>query len=312
MASTQWTNYWSQGNITSLPLDFNGNYDAEIKAFWNEQFKPLESGATVLDVCSGNGAIALLAAEYALENSIDLKIIATDAAKIDREAIKAAAPTLEKAIELIQFIDDTPLEQLQLDDGSVDLITSQYGVEYTDWSVVAELFERWLKPGGHIAMISHSVDSAIIEKMNAEKKEYDIVESTGFFGRARQVLKHNPTQKELQGLLEPVGQELYRSLLTQFSPVLKPLMQTAQFVFKASPEQFRDQKKQIIHFLSSLVDAKLRLNDLLTVHKRFNDHPEWFKTFEFNGVSLVSAGKVVYQGKHPAGETYVLGKSAGQ
>ncbi|HEY9119557.1 MAG TPA: hypothetical protein VIN33_07345, partial [Marinobacter sp.] len=57
-------NYWRQGHLTSLPCGFSLNYDGEFLQFWHQQFALLGAGACVLDVCSGNGSIALLARDY--------------------------------------------------------------------------------------------------------------------------------------------------------------------------------------------------------------------------------------------------------
>ncbi|NVJ50288.1 MAG: class I SAM-dependent methyltransferase [Gammaproteobacteria bacterium] len=310
MSTAQWSNYWSEGNLTSLPQGFSGNYDDDIKQFWWHQFDRLENTARILDVCSGNGAIALLAAEYAKEKNRDFSIIATDAAKLDKAQIAKMRPEVADALALITFIDRTPLEQLALDEQSIDLVTSQYGIEYTDWERSAEQVARWLKPGGFLAIISHARDTVIIDSMKSEQKEYRIIEPSGFFTRARKVLKHNPSQRELQGLLEPVGYELQRTLITRVSPLLKPLMNTVQFVFNASPERFAEQKAEVMSYLNGLIDAMHRLRDLLSVHERFDASPNWFQTFERDGISLIHEEKLIYRGSISAGNSYIYQKSA--
>jgi ubiquinone/menaquinone biosynthesis C-methylase UbiE len=304
-----WTNYWHEGHITSLPADFDANYEGEIKTFWHHQFEKLEDGALVLDICSGNGAVALLAAEYANTTGKTFNIIATDGAKVDTQKVVQRFPAMESLVKQITFKDQQRLEDMELEPSSVDLITSQYGVEYTDWPQVAEKLIQWVKPQGSLVILAHSRDTDIITQMKNEYKEYQILESTEFFKRAKKILRHNPGQKELQGLLRPVGEELSRSLLTRVSPVLKPMMQAAQFVFKAPPELFLQRKAELIVFLGNIVNAKARLDNLVELHKRLDHYPEWYQAFVKAGFTLQSQGHVVFNKKHPAGDYFLFEKA---
>ena len=50
-----WSSYWSEGNTTSLPNLFAGNYSGDVLRFWNEAFDTLEDNSRVLDICTGFG-----------------------------------------------------------------------------------------------------------------------------------------------------------------------------------------------------------------------------------------------------------------
>ena len=69
MSLAQWSDYWAAGNLTSLPSDFAHNYDGEIKAFWFKIFDDLPDKSAILDVCTGNGAVAYLALDFAKANN---------------------------------------------------------------------------------------------------------------------------------------------------------------------------------------------------------------------------------------------------
>ncbi len=306
---SHWSNYWSEGNLTSLPADFQVNYDGEIKAFWFNQFERLAEKSVVLDVCSGNGAVALLAAEYASESGKDLQILATDGAKINAQSVSSRFPHLSELVNKIKFIDQVTLEELTLEPSSLDMITSQYGVEYTEWSLSSEQFKAWLKPGGVLVVVAHSRDTDIIAMMKNEYKEYQVLAPTEFFKRAKKVLRHNPAQKELQGLLRPVGEELAKSLLTRVSPVLKSMMEAAQFVHRANAEQFRQNKASLIGFLNNILLAKARLDNLIDLHKRLDENPQWYQAFIDSGFELKGDGHIVYKKKHPAGDYFVFQKT---
>ena len=82
-SSDHWSEYWSRGCLTSLPEDFAANYDGEIAEFWRNAFQSVPAGGSVIDLCTGNGAIALLAAEYATREEQDLSITAVDGATVN-------------------------------------------------------------------------------------------------------------------------------------------------------------------------------------------------------------------------------------
>ena len=51
--------------MTSLPQDFAANYDGEVAEFWQAAFAQVPPAGRMIDLCTGNGAIALLAVAYA-------------------------------------------------------------------------------------------------------------------------------------------------------------------------------------------------------------------------------------------------------
>ena len=66
--------------MTSLPQDFTANYDGEVAEFWSTAFKEIPEQGSMIDLCTGNGAIALLAAEQVSKSGHLFEITAVDAA----------------------------------------------------------------------------------------------------------------------------------------------------------------------------------------------------------------------------------------
>jgi len=299
-----WSKYWKQGFLTSLPTDFKGNYDKEIKDFWFTQFETLPQEACILDVCTGNGAIALLAAEYSKHNRKTFQIIATDAAKIDVNMIKAQFPELSELIDSITFIDELALESFDTTQYSFDLICSQYGIEYCDLVQVARVFSLILKPTGRLAFMSHAKDTQILDFTT---NDYKLLESMYFFTRTKKLVRHNASQKELQGYFKQVAYELNRSLLTRVSPVLKLLMRACQFVLKSNPQEFEEGKANLFDFIKSLHSGRARTQDLADVHQKMTDDPNWFKQFAIDGIELLEQSSISYKNS-PAGDVYIFKK----
>jgi SAM-dependent methyltransferase len=171
-ARQQWSNYWRQGHLTSLPCGFTANYDGEFLQFWNSQFDLLAPGSRVLDVCSGNGSVALLARDYTDRHGLGLEIKAIDAADIDVAGLIEKNPGLERHIGAVEFLPNTLFEEFPTEAASVNLVASQFGIEYTDWEVSAEKIAHLLRPGGYFSMICHAPDSTIMSRMEVQRSDY--------------------------------------------------------------------------------------------------------------------------------------------
>lgn len=149
-----WDRYW-QYERTASCFDVEGsNYPAEIEWEWDEFFKTLPKGAAILDLCTGNGAIARFAAKYSKENNKKFKITGIDKADIDpkKYASKSAG---EKAIT---FKGKISAEAMPLEDNSFDAVISQYGFEYTESAKTLREIVRVLKPGGRVKIITHAAE----------------------------------------------------------------------------------------------------------------------------------------------------------
>ena len=160
----EWSRFWERGTVTTFEGHFAGNYDGEIAAFWHSALEPLDDGAVVVDLATGNGAVALLIAAWAREHGRRFSITGLDSATIDPARVRAARPELAADLDAIALIGGTPLEATGLDDASVDLVTSQYGYEYGDTAAGSREAARILRPGGRLAMIVHHADSAILRQ----------------------------------------------------------------------------------------------------------------------------------------------------
>jgi len=130
----------------------------------------LADGSHVLDIATGNGAIAVLAAEVARDSGKTLTISATDLA-----AINSNVSGDDDAVALrakVKFRSHTPCEKQPFQDDSVDLVTSQFGFEYSDITRTVAEARRILKPGGQFIAISHHAESTLIKAAVIELNVY--------------------------------------------------------------------------------------------------------------------------------------------
>lgn len=153
-----WSKLWRAGVLHSCSTAIDGNYNGAIAAFWHARFRCLEGQQRVVDIGTGNGALALLATQHALTRGIRLDVHGIDAADIDPPRWAAGTPSFDG----ITFHPRTPMDTLPFEDCSVALVTSQYAFEYSrprDASL-REIF-RVIGRTGSAAFLLHSSDSLI-------------------------------------------------------------------------------------------------------------------------------------------------------
>lgn len=183
LAASHWTELWRTGVLHSCSHGIEGNYDGELRAFWTRSVAALPQGACVLDVGTGNGAIPLLVHGQ----RPDLKLIGVDIADVHPHRDVADG---ERLFAGIRFLPCTPMHDIPLPDGSVDLLTSQYAFEYADQAPALQEFARLLSASGRIAWIVHSTHSEIA-RMSARQAHAmrTILQSDGVFERAERVIQ---------------------------------------------------------------------------------------------------------------------------
>ena len=160
MTHQHWNQFWNQGFITTFGASLQENYTGEIRDFWAEVFSQICNGDDILDLATGNGALACIAAEELKKNQVSAHIYAADAASIPAQI--SAPSNVQELRKSISFFSKMPCEELTFPDGKFQLVTSQYGIEYSDLrQSLAEVF-RVLGPGGAAHFICHHRDSSLL------------------------------------------------------------------------------------------------------------------------------------------------------
>lgn len=304
--SKHWSEYWASGQLTSLPADFAANYDGEIAAFWEQQFARVPAGGRVLDLCTGNGAIALLAAMYFEAQQRDVAVTAVDAAKISPARMAHRHPDLDAAISKIIFIDQSPVETLALPGGAFDLVTSQYGIEYCDWAAAAAQAARLLRPGGRLALVCHAASSDIVATMERESRDYELLASLGLLKGMRRFLDGTLSFSRLRKLLQATHAELLRAYRATRPPLFAHVLKTLEGVLQLDQAQLRARRMELAAFVDRLEQGQLRLADMLRVNRAIHEAPEWHRVFESAGLRLLDSQEILYRGQHRSGHAYVF------
>lgn len=155
-----WDKYWQEGHLTSFSEDYDTNYDDDIASFWVGCFKELQAGSSILDLATGNLALPFLA----YESGTELDVFAIDLSKIDKDIIAAKNSNLRSHLDKVNLSDETNIENLPYDDEQFDLITSNFGFEYSNLNLSIPEVSRVLKAGGDFVAAYHSDDSLIVSK----------------------------------------------------------------------------------------------------------------------------------------------------
>lgn len=183
-----WSRFWDQGYITTLGDTKPRNYDGVVREFWHEKFAELPQRARILDIATGNGAIATIAAEAGIALDKDFFVAATDLADIQVELI--GDERTKQARQSIVFYSRTPCEQQPFDDDSFEMVTSQFGFEYSDIDRTLAEIRRVLVPGGRFVALSHHIDSSLADESRGELAIYSAaIDELDLLGETRKIFE---------------------------------------------------------------------------------------------------------------------------
>lgn len=308
-ASDHWGQYWAGGALTSLPEDFRANYDGEIRQFWHNILAAVPVGARVLDVCTGNGAIALLAAEILSERECADEILAVDAASIRPSTIAQRFPEQAERVRSVRFYPETRFEELDLPAASVDLITSQYGMEYCDLAVASDQCVRLLRPGGRLAMLCHAVSSDMLKTMEAEQRDYRRLDQLQLLHHLGEFLNGQSTPATLRRALSRTRAQIMgdpRLLSRPLNRMVLGMLDQTRAMDDAAIEQARP---RYLGLARQLASARDRLADMLRVNRMMREDPAWMDVFARAGLTKQASGSIRYQGRYDVGHFHVFVKA---
>lgn len=166
-----WNRYWRFNRVASCYDRIGSNYPEDFFREWSGFFMALPKRADILDLCTGNGAIARFAARLGQQQHKHYHIRAVDRAAIDPLTF-APEPGLESKIE---FQGEVNAERLPFPADCFDAAASQYGWEYTDRERSLGEIARVLKPGGRAKIICHAKEGMPVADAEAELKRIGLV-----------------------------------------------------------------------------------------------------------------------------------------
>ncbi len=301
----QWAQYWKTGVLTSLPQDFEHNYSGEIYDFWYKQVNSFEDNSVVLDVCTGNGAIAIMIKEIANKINKRLNVIAIDGATIDTKTLVKCQPKLKSIIEEISFIGEVQIEEIDVAiKKQVDYIVSQYGIEYCKIEVIAPKISKILKSCGKLIFISHAAETDIHNYMKIEQEHFYKLKKIGVFKLFKKFIANKEKPQSFISKLNICLNEIEDIFGNSLNEYVYEWAQTMQMLARMPKHILLSNRKQIKEFYYLHLYARMRSDDLLSVSKKLKNNPKWYNKFIESGLSLKSHGELTYQSRHKVGQYY--------
>jgi ubiquinone/menaquinone biosynthesis C-methylase UbiE len=182
-----WEAYYRGGALASCPLGPQSGYTLELRDIWLEFFTALPDGARILDIGTGNGAIALIAAQAAAAAAKHFEIHGTDLAQIDPVH---DVPDGARLFAGIRFHPQVATERLPFEAASFDAASGQYALEYTDPDQSLPEIHRILKPGGAAQFVLHHAESIVARNARESLAHSALVlEDTKVLRRLRRLLE---------------------------------------------------------------------------------------------------------------------------
>jgi ubiquinone/menaquinone biosynthesis C-methylase UbiE len=178
-----WETYYRGGALATCPIGPDANYSLGLRDAWVEFFASLPDGATVLDVGTGNGAVALIARDAATAAGRTFEIHGTDLAQIDPPRQVRGGATM---FDGIAFHPGVATERLPFEAGTFDGVSGQFALEYTEVeSALREIF-RVLKAGGRARFSVHHSDSVVVQNARESLSQAHLVlDETRVYRRLR-------------------------------------------------------------------------------------------------------------------------------
>lgn len=171
-AAPEWDRFWRYDRLSSFDTGPGAaNYSGDIAEEWRRFFAEVPDGGSVLDIATGNGAIAILAVQTASDAGKTVCVTGVDYADIAPERFV----TTTDAIGHVTFRGRTNAEDLPFGDRSFDAVTSQFGIEYSNMEQSLPEAMRVLKSGGRLRLAMHAAEGAVVRDTKRSLADADFL-----------------------------------------------------------------------------------------------------------------------------------------
>ncbi|MEX0943896.1 MAG: class I SAM-dependent methyltransferase [Pseudomonadales bacterium] len=305
MSLKHWQTYYRTGALATCPTGPDGTYDLEVKAAWVEFFSAQSDGARILDIGTGNGAIALIAKETAAALGRQYEIHGTDLADIDPYR---DVPNGAQRFEGIEFHAGIATENLPFEANYFDGICAQYALEYMKIGEALTEIQRVLAPGGQACFILHHTDSVIVQNARESLRQTDLVlKETRIYRLLGRYLaafhKSSPnTSRHLEALMN-AGETLKQAALSSNSTlILRETLEAVQRLVNARARMPLTVLEQEVNRVEEELRAAVtRLKDLCQCALAETDLESIARDAREAGLQLVETNLQLHRGGNLVG-----------
>lgn len=165
--SPGWRSYWLADRLQSCVAE-DAATEMEIAERWIARFAKLADGSRILDVATGNGVLLAHAAVAAERTGRRFELTGIDLAEIDPARYVPDHPAVRHGA---MFLGGVDAAELPFDAAAMDVVVSQFGLEYADVGVALDELERVLAQGGRLLWLAHSEGSAVVAQNSDQEKQ---------------------------------------------------------------------------------------------------------------------------------------------
>jgi SAM-dependent methyltransferase len=195
-----WTVFWRADNLEALQSETSARGTDALMAEWGRFFSSLPEGCRILDVGTGNGALARLAVHTALAANRNFEVHGIDAASIDPSRF---APMQADELRLIRFHPRTRMEALPFPDRYFGAVVGQYALEYSETTRSVPELLRVLKHGAPFRFLMHT-DEAVLRSRNEKVRvQAERLLDANVFDDLRSLLRAIHSAQTLEGTGHP-------------------------------------------------------------------------------------------------------------
>lgn len=193
-----WDRYWQADRVAACLDEQSVNYNTAIASEWRSFFESLPVEASILDICTGNGAVALMAKDTASKTGQKFDVHGIDRAEINpAHFIESDLVGLDE----ITFRGRTDVNDMPFGDGQFTAVTSQYGLEYTEIDRSVPEIARVLTAGGKTRFVIHAAEGGVTQNARFELDEIErFLKETRILLRTRKAVEL--TWKAERGVLK--------------------------------------------------------------------------------------------------------------
>ena len=182
-----WSKFWRDDNLSACTPD-DETTDGLLQQEWRLFFSSLNDKASILDLGTGNGALAVMAVSAETEemgNSRSFDVHGCDLAAIEPGLyVKSSAEDLAQ----IQFHAETAMEKLPFGDETYDAVCGQYALEYSDVSESVPELMRVLRSGGSLQFLLHDAAGALHQRNQLQWRQAQTLLQSELFAGTRNML----------------------------------------------------------------------------------------------------------------------------
>ncbi|MGK0438316.1 MAG: hypothetical protein ACJATK_001266 [Paracoccaceae bacterium] len=287
-----WSLYWSEDRLYSCVAQSSDEDQKALNKLWQDFSKELDSNSRVLDLATGNGAVA----DALLSVNNTLQVDAVDKASIDpKKFLKEHANLVN-----VNFHADTDIFELPFKPLTFDAITSQFGIEYAGLTEASVQVMGYLKVAGRFQFVVHNVQSGII--LSSSNKIIELEQLTQQSGILQTLIEVLSGKAEF-ARLEALGQGYLKQDLIRSDQVSGQVFVGIERIINGFAGQPKESLELAVAMDLRVRSELTRLRQLIAAGQTADSMTSWLE--EVSALGIEAAFSPLYL--DPIKQDYLLG-----